>query len=104
MRKTSEEPIYKFFPLARKGTEVVVDQEFSDTLYPIYSDQTSIGFKFYYTTKYDAKYCDEPEMMPDIYLGLKRPVLVTLCFGQMELIATVKNQTNGKLYFFVICC
>jgi hypothetical protein len=36
--------------------------------------------------------------LPDTHLGIDRQILVTLCFGQMELIATAKNQTNGKIY------
>lgn len=93
--------------MASKGTEVRVDEEFSTRLYPIYPDQTSINFTFFYTSKYDAKYCDEPEMnllgsfnvdLPDTYLGTDRPVLITLCFGAMEIVATAKNETNGEVY------
>lgn len=93
--------------MANKGTEVRVNEEFSTRLYPIYPDQTSINFTFFYTSKYNAKYCDEPEMnllgsfnvdLPDTYLGLNRPVLITLCFGAMEIVATAKNETNGKVY------
>ncbi|PKC63709.1 hypothetical protein RhiirA1_463395 [Rhizophagus irregularis] len=106
-RKTSENRIYKFSLMASKGTEVRVDEEFSTRLYPIYPDQTSINFTFFYTSKYDAKYCDEPEMnllgsfnvdLPDTYLGTDRPVLITLCFGAMEIVATAKNETNGEVY------
>ncbi|CAJ0841866.1 3569_t:CDS:1, partial [Entrophospora sp. SA101] len=62
---------------------------------------------FFYTTKYDATYCDEPEVkelgsfdvdMPDTHLGLNRSVQVTLHFGSMEIVATAKNRTTGKVY------
>jgi len=86
---------------------VGVDQTFSKPLVPIYPNQTSMNFTFYYTPNYDATYCDEPEMkllgsfnvdLPDTHLGLNRPVLITLCFGAMEIVATAKNMTNGKVY------
>ncbi|GBC01540.1 hypothetical protein RclHR1_04220008 [Rhizophagus clarus] len=106
-RKISNNRIYKFSLMARKGTEVSVNEEFSTRLYPVYPDQTSINFPFFYTSEYDAEYCDEPEMnllgsfsvdLPDTYLGINRPVLITLCFGAMEIVAIAKNETNGKVY------
>ena len=93
--------------MATKGTEVDVNEEFSTRLYPIYPDQTAISFTFYYTSKNNAEYCDEPEMnllgsfdvdLPDTHLGTNRPVLITLCFGAMEIVATATNMTNGKVY------
>ncbi|PKY39137.1 hypothetical protein RhiirA4_452290 [Rhizophagus irregularis] len=106
-RKTSENRILKFSLMASKGTEVRVDEEFSTRLYPTYPEQTSADVSFFYTSKYDAEYCDEPEMnllgsfnvdLPDTYLGTDRPVLITLCFGAMEIVATAKNETNGEVY------
>ncbi|CAG8834605.1 36748_t:CDS:2, partial [Racocetra persica] len=61
-RKGSDGRIDKFLLLARKGTEVDVNEEFSDSMVPIYPDQTSILFQFFYTTNYSATYCDEPGM------------------------------------------
>jgi len=93
--------------MAEKGTEVNVNQEFSQSLTPYYPEQTSLGLSFFYTSKDDATYCDEPGMnllgsfnidLPDAHLGLNRHVLVTLCFGSMEIVATAKNKTNGKVY------
>ncbi|CAG8565160.1 9924_t:CDS:2 [Ambispora gerdemannii] len=106
-RKTSDGRIYKFHLMAKRGLEVEVNQKFSTTLYPVYPDQKSILFKFFYTTKFTASYCDEPEMsvlgefevdLPDTHLGLDRPVSLHLCFGAMEIIAVARNETNGKIY------
>ncbi|CAJ0908435.1 887_t:CDS:2, partial [Entrophospora sp. SA101] len=102
-RKTAEGRIHKFGLMARKGTKLVVDKPFSKTLAPCHPDQTGGTLKLFYTTKYDATYCDEPEMIefgsfnfdwPDIHLGLNRSVLVTLRFGSMEIVATVKNENT----------
>ncbi|CAJ0646769.1 1956_t:CDS:10 [Entrophospora sp. SA101] len=106
-RKTINGRIYKFDLMAKKGTEVDVNKEFSSYLGPVYPNQTGGTLNFFYTTKYDATYCDEPEMkklgslyvdMPDIHLGLNRSVQVTLRFGSMEIVATAKNITTGKVY------
>ncbi|CAJ0891622.1 10842_t:CDS:2 [Entrophospora sp. SA101] len=102
-RKTINGRIYKFDLMAKKGTEVDVNKEFSSYLGPVYPNQTGGTLNFFYTTKYDATYCDEPEMkklgslyvdMPDIHLGLNRSVQVTLRFGSMEIVATAKNITT----------
>jgi hypothetical protein len=93
--------------MATKGTEVGADEAFSERLFPIYPDQTSITFTFFYTSEYNAMYCDEPGMnllgsfnieLPDTHLGLNRPVLLTLCFGAMEIVATAMNETNGRVH------
>ncbi|CAJ0909912.1 9590_t:CDS:10, partial [Entrophospora sp. SA101] len=103
-RKTINGRIYKFSLMARKGTEVNVNKEFSSYLGPINPNQTSGTLHFFYTTKYDATYCDEPEVkelgsfdvdMPDTHLGLNRSVQVTLHFGSMEIVATAKNRTTA---------
>jgi len=36
--------------------------------------------------------------LPDIHLGRNRPLLVTLCFGAMEIVAIARNETNGRVY------
>ncbi|CAJ0827325.1 21419_t:CDS:10 [Entrophospora sp. SA101] len=104
-RKTINGRIYKFSLMARKGTEVNVNKEFSSYLGPINPNQTSGTLHFFYTTKYDATYCDEPEVkelgsfdvdMPDTHLGLNRSVQVTLHFGSMEIVATAKNRTTAS--------
>ncbi|CAJ0827338.1 21424_t:CDS:2 [Entrophospora sp. SA101] len=105
-RKTINGRIYKFDLMAKKGTEVDVNKEFSSYLGPVYPNQTGGTLNFFYTTKYDATYCDEPEMkklgslyvdMPDIHLGLNRSVQVTLRFGSMEIVATAKNITTDNV-------
>ncbi|CAG8814696.1 17328_t:CDS:1, partial [Racocetra persica] len=89
------------------GIEVDVNQSFSDKFYLCEPDQDNASVKLFYTPKYSAQYCDETEMkslgeinidLPDTHLGLDKPVLVTLCFGKMEVVATVKNETNGDTY------
>nr|CAG8618268.1 7401_t:CDS:2 [Entrophospora candida] len=103
-RRTINGRIYKFDLMARKGTEVDVNKEFSTILGPVYPNQTGGALNFFYTTKYDATYCDEPEMkklgsldvdMPDIHLGLNRSIQVTLHFGSMEIVAIAKNRTTA---------
>ena len=93
--------------MAKKGTEVEVDKHFYRLLVPEYPSQTSLELRFFYTPNYDATYCDEPEMkslgnfaidLPDVHLGLNRPVLVSLCFGAMEIVITATNVKNGKVY------
>ncbi|RIA82246.1 hypothetical protein C1645_881134 [Glomus cerebriforme] len=99
--------ILKFHRMARRGTVVKLDQEFTLGTMPTCPDQDTIKFLIYYTTKYDAQYCDEDGMellgnllisLPDVHLGRNRPVLFALTFGQMEVTATAKNQLNGQNY------
>ncbi|KAF0520399.1 actin-like ATPase domain-containing protein [Gigaspora margarita] len=106
-RKTSEGLIEKFHVMAKRGVQVEIDQQFSTMCYPVKPDQTSIKFRFYYTAKKTAEYCDESGMhklgefsidLPDTYLGLNRPVTINLCFGAMEIIGIAKNETTGKIY------
>ena len=98
--------------MARKEVQVDVDKEFTKSLIPSFPDQTAMTFSLYYTSKHDATYCDEPEMnylgkfrieLPDIHLGKKRPVLLTLRFGSMEIFVTAKNETNGSVYRTTFC-
>jgi len=93
--------------MARKEEQVDVNKEFSDSFAPAYPTQTSAMVSIYYTSKYNATYCDEPGMnllgsfsidLPDVHLGTDRPVKVTLCFGSMEIVVTAKNETNGRVY------
>ncbi|CAG8662851.1 6583_t:CDS:2 [Rhizophagus irregularis] len=79
-RKDSNGRIDKFFLMAEKEVQVDVDKEFSERLYPSYPNQTSIDFCIYYTSKYSATYCDEPEM---------------------NFLAT--NETNRKVYRTTFC-
>jgi hypothetical protein len=98
--------------MAKKEEQVDVDKEFSLRLYPVNPNQTSIGISIYYTSKYHATYCDEPEMnflgrfevdLPDVHLGKDRPVMLTLRFGSMEIFVKATNETNGKVYHTTFC-
>ncbi|CAG8784925.1 23729_t:CDS:2, partial [Gigaspora rosea] len=97
--------IDKFYLLASKGTEVDVDKEFSSTMVPIFPDQTSVLFKFFYTHESNATYCDEPHVkklgnfmvngLPSESSGLNRSVVITLRFASMECtVATAKSKHN----------
>ncbi|CAG8555056.1 539_t:CDS:2 [Acaulospora morrowiae] len=99
--------IYKFCELAKRGTRVDVDQGFSESLIPVYKDQTSMEIRTYITREYSATYCDEPGMhllgtlkvdLPDAHLGFDRIVEYTLSFGKMEINGIAKNTTNGNVY------
>ncbi|CAG8562945.1 7176_t:CDS:2 [Rhizophagus irregularis] len=106
-RKRSNGRIRKFRCMARRGTKVKVNQEFTILQLPAFPDQDSIKFVIYYTTEYDAKYCDEDGMeklgslsisLPDVQLGIDRPIEFGLTFGRMEITATAKNNRNGQNY------
>ncbi|CAJ0840033.1 14063_t:CDS:2 [Entrophospora sp. SA101] len=106
-RKTTDDQIYKFSFMARKGTESDVGMEFSRNMVPIHPDQTSMRFTFFCTAEYSATYCSESEMkelggfvvdLPDTHLGLNRSVLLTLHFGSVEIVAIAKNRENGRIY------
>ncbi|CAG8557441.1 193_t:CDS:2 [Acaulospora colombiana] len=106
-RKTSKGRIIKFFEMVKRGTRVEVDQEFTERFVPVFPDQTGITFSVYVTKEYNAVYCDDPGMrllgtlsidLPDTHLGLNRPVLYTLSFGQMEINCAAKNQITGDIY------
>ena len=98
--------------MAKKEEQVDVDKEFSQHCYPVSPSQSSMSFSIYYTSKYDATYCDEPEMnflgkfivnLPDVHLGKNRPVMLTLRFGSMEIFLKATNETNGKVYRTTFC-
>ncbi|CAG8648007.1 10554_t:CDS:2, partial [Cetraspora pellucida] len=106
-RKRPDGHIYKFSTLAERGAEVEVDQEFSDKFMPFKTNQKNANIQFFYSPKKSVEYCDEPEVkllgefdieLPNIHLGQDRVVSVNLCFGKMEIIATVKNESSGALY------
>ncbi|RIA82051.1 hypothetical protein C1645_835952 [Glomus cerebriforme] len=99
--------IHKFDIMAQRGTVVKPNQEFKSYIMPVYPHQVAINFLIYYTTKYNAQYCDEDEVeflgnllisLPDVHLGTNRPVLFALTFGRMEITATAKNKLNGQNY------
>ncbi|CAG8562804.1 uncharacterized protein OCT59_009876 [Rhizophagus irregularis] len=106
-RKLPSGRIFKFRSMARRGTVVKVNQEFTSVQLPVFPTQSAINFHVYYTTEYSAQYCDENGMeklgnllisLPDVHLGKDRPVLFGLTFGRMEITATAKNKLNGQNY------
>ncbi|RIA79989.1 hypothetical protein C1645_793456 [Glomus cerebriforme] len=99
--------IHKFRSMAQRGTVVKPNQEFTLNIAPAFPHQDSITFRIYYTSKYDAQYCDDDGMeflgnllisLPDVHLGKSRRVLFALTFGRMEITATAKNKLNGQNY------
>ncbi|GES97238.1 hypothetical protein GLOIN_2v1783276 [Rhizophagus clarus] len=110
-RKTTKGEIIRFLPIgkAKRGESVNIDEYiFTDKeLGPNNPFQTIATFHIYYTREYNAKYCDEPGMeylgrlkinLPDVHLGLNRPLKFGLSFGEMEIKATARNATNGQSY------
>src|SRR2546421_90972 len=98
-RKLRGGRIDKFDRLARRGTQINIDQEITKSFIPLSPIQTRVSFKIYYTKEYKAKYCDETGMnllgTLTVHLpgsGLDR-LLFGFTFGQMEIAVTVKNET-----------
>ena len=82
-----------------------IDQEVTCPCVPQYPNQKVATHRIYYTREYDAEYCDDPGMILlgtlSIDLpgsGLDRPVLFGLTFGQMEIVATSRNEQTGQSY------
>ncbi|CAB4494375.1 unnamed protein product [Rhizophagus irregularis] len=106
--KRTKDGMYLYFhELARRGSNVKVDQKFSGDFYPIRPNQDIITFNVYYTSKYEAKYCNDPGMRLlgvikvktyDTHLGLNRPIEFSLAFGKVEIKATAKNKSTGEIY------
>jgi len=107
-RRTPDGKIFCFHKLAQRRTQVEVIREFSARCYPVRPNQTSALFKIYYTPKDSAMFCyNEPGVrllghlrikMPDIELGLNRPIEFSLTFANMEIKAKAINKLNGRLY------
>jgi hypothetical protein len=107
-RKIHNDRIYLFDTYVKRGTEVGVDQEFVTKGYkPLNSAQTGLTFELYKTPKYNAKYHDELEMelvgtlridLPDVRLACNRPVTFGFSFGQMEITAFARNESNGQVF------
>ncbi|CAG8553191.1 10431_t:CDS:2 [Funneliformis caledonium] len=101
-RKVHDGRIDKFDCLVKRGTPMNVNQEITCTYLPLYPTQTKVVFYLYYTQEYDAQYCDEPGMKLLGKLNMDLPgagldkLSFGLAFGQMEVTATVKNETNEQ--------
>ncbi|CAG8611977.1 5309_t:CDS:10 [Diversispora eburnea] len=109
-RKTENGRIAKFSCLAKRGRIVTPDEVCSDVYYPVYPDQTAILFKVFATSKPNQRFCDKSDKtgmeevgklrikLPDIHLGIDRPVEFGLKFGELLITATARNKTNGESY------
>ncbi|RIA89188.1 hypothetical protein C1645_825213 [Glomus cerebriforme] len=106
-RKTQSGLMFSFHVLAKRGTEVKVNQTFGYVAKPSNPNQIDMTFNIYATTNFDAKYCDDPNAkylgtlkidLPDKQLGSKRLVEFYLTFGTMEIKATAKNKKSGLVY------
>ncbi|KAG9298805.1 hypothetical protein G9A89_015826 [Geosiphon pyriformis] len=106
-RRTPDGKIYRFNRLAERRTPVDVNREFRGEFKPVYANQTSILFKVYYTKRNWVRFCDDAGVrflgdlridLPDVHLGINRPIEFGLTFGKMELKATARNKTTGQVY------
>lgn len=92
-----------FVPLVRKGQEVTVNEEVSQT-YQASPKQSSIKFDIYASRKPDIKYVDDNYCirLGKIIISVDKTVKkvqkfkITLKIGFTELFATVKNLTTDK--------
>ncbi|GES97122.1 hypothetical protein GLOIN_2v1474266 [Rhizophagus clarus] len=104
-RKTPDNKIYKFMALVKRGTEVACGETFSFNFKPE-SNQKSASFTIYYTSNYDAMYCDEPEMkqLGTINLDLSdvhsdnRIIKFGLTFDKCDIAAFAMDELNGRTY------
>ncbi|CAG8597322.1 8382_t:CDS:10, partial [Paraglomus occultum] len=94
-----------FQRLAKRGTQVSVDEDFPIDLKPTHGAQTEMHFPIYYTSKDDSKYCDDLEMrrlglltidLPATHDESERTVEFRLIFGQMELKAAAKIKRTDR--------
>ncbi|CAG8525150.1 8434_t:CDS:10 [Ambispora leptoticha] len=101
-RRTQDGRIYRFNRLAERRKPVEVNKEFTGEFKPVYPNQTSVIFKVFYTKRNWVRFCDDPGVrfldLPDVHLGINRPIEFGLTFGKMELKATARNKTTGQIY------
>ncbi|RGB28801.1 hypothetical protein C1646_672940 [Rhizophagus diaphanus] len=102
-RKIRDGRIDRFHCLAKRDVQVDINEEFTTFFTPLSPMQSSVSFRIYYTTEYNAKYCDEPGMklLGKLIIDLSGSdhldkLLFGFSFGQMEFAVTVKNETNGQ--------
>src|SRR5437763_1935754 len=93
-RRRPNGTMFSFHVLAKRGTEVKVNQTFGYVAKPSSSSQVDMSFNIYATTNFDTKYCDDPNTkllgtlkidLPDKQFGSKRLVEFYLTFGTMEI-------------------
>ncbi|CAG8471329.1 13538_t:CDS:2 [Gigaspora rosea] len=109
--RTNDNSIWKFDTLARRGTQVNVNETFQKEYVPINADQKLAIFRVFITKERNPTYIKENGMngmkvlgtlrvnlskMP--YRGRDRPVEFSLTFGTMEIKATAKNKLTNEEY------
>ncbi|RIA79148.1 hypothetical protein C1645_882813 [Glomus cerebriforme] len=106
-RRTDDGMIFYFYELAQRGINVKVDQKFQGEFLPLRRKQDTTSFNVYYTPRYIAEFCNEPEMKllgilriktNNVQLDINHPIEFSLTFGEMEIKATAKNKKTGKIY------
>ncbi|RGB28799.1 hypothetical protein C1646_767346 [Rhizophagus diaphanus] len=110
-RKLRNGRIDRFHCIAKRGTQVNTNKKFTTYFTPLSPMQRKVSFGIYYTTEYDAKYCDEPGMMLlgkiSVYLadsgesgksGLLDKLFFAFIFGEMGISFIARNETNGQNY------
>jgi hypothetical protein len=103
-RITSDGFIHKFHLIAKRDDVVDIDKEIRvHNLCPVNMFQDSATFYIYFTKDDETEYCDGMELLGTLKIDLSdrgpdRRVSFALSFGQMELTATAKNETNGQNY------
>ncbi|CAG8575605.1 1747_t:CDS:2 [Ambispora leptoticha] len=104
-RQTPDGHIRKFSCLAKRGEKAAPNHKFASTFYPVYPSQTHISFRVLSTNDNNARYCDDAKHvgslrieLPDVELGLNRPVEFELCFAEEYIRATARNKTNNREY------
>lgn len=97
----------RFLSFVEKGTEVDVDLEISQTVYPFEADQKAVTLKFYGTARQNVRYVDESGVqylgellveMPDTQAGQNRPVEIKMYFGRTEIQVKACDRTSGQEY------
>ncbi|KAF0553896.1 actin-like ATPase domain-containing protein [Gigaspora margarita] len=95
----------EFSILANRGAQARIDQKFESTFVPLIPNQSTMSFKIYITQNNEPKYCYEEGVqflgelkvnLPDIDLGLNRPVKFSICFAEEELKVFAVNLQNGQ--------
>src|SRR6266542_5943365 len=104
-RKLHNGCIARFYYLAKRGTEVEINQKVTKTFTPYIPLRNRISFKMFITYKYNAKYCDEPgvkflgKLIIDLPgLGILDKLIFEFNFGELEMKINVKNETSGEYY------
>ncbi|RGB28803.1 hypothetical protein C1646_341913 [Rhizophagus diaphanus] len=102
-RKIRNRLIDRFYCVVRRGIQVNGNENFTASFTPLSPMQKKVCFRIFYTSSYDAMYCDDPGMeflgKLTIYLhgsGTLDKLLFAFTFGEMELAVTVKNEISGR--------